>query len=54
MLTKAGVYLPKKEIDSIAEILLPDIVAFFETEAGKRVFAEWQKNREEKMKTHVA
>ena len=46
--------LPKKEIDLIAEILLPDIVAFYETEEGKRVFAEWQKNREEAQTADVA
>ena len=46
--------LPKKEIDLIAEILLPDIVAFYETEEGKRVFAEWQENRGENRTADVA
>ena len=46
--------VPKKEIESIAEMLLSDIIAFYETEEGKRVFAEWQKNREENRTADVA
>ena len=46
--------LPKKEMDSIAEMLLPNIIAFYETDEGKSVFEEWKKEREEKRKTNVA
>ena len=42
--------IPKDKVDSIAETLLPDIVAFFQTEEGQRVFAEWKKEQEEKRK----
>lgn len=46
--------VPQKEMESIAEMLLSDIIAFYETEDGKRVFAEWQKNREEPRAADVA
>ena len=46
--------VPRKEMDSIAEMLLSDILAFYETEEGKLVFAEWQKNREENRTADVA
>ena len=34
--------IPQHEIENIARILLPDILAFYESEAGRREFAEWQ------------
>ena len=46
--------VPQKEMESIAEMLLSEILAFYETEEGKRVFAEWQKNREENRTADVA
>ena len=46
--------VPKKEMESIAEMLLSEILAFYETEEGKRVFAEWQKNREAPRAADVA
>lgn len=46
--------VPRKEIESIAEMLLLDIISFYETEEGKRVFAEWQKNREKNRAADVA
>ena len=46
--------VPQKEMESIAEMLLSEILAFYETEDGKRVFAEWQKNREENRTADVA
>ena len=46
--------VPQKEMQSIAEMLLSEILAFYETEDGKRVFAEWQKNREENRTADVA
>ena len=38
--------IPKDKVEAIAETILPDIVAFFQTEEGKKVFAEWQKEQE--------
>ena len=46
--------VPRKDMGSIAEMLLSDIIAFYETEDGKRVFAEWQKIREETQTADVA
>ena len=46
--------VPQKEMESIAEMLLSEILAFYEAEEGKRVFAEWQKNREENRTADVA
>lgn len=42
--------IPKDKVEAIAETILPDIVAFFQTEEGKRVFAEWKKEQEERQK----
>ena len=42
--------IPKDKVEAIAEMILPDIVAFFQTEEGKKVFAEWKKEQEEKQK----
>ena len=35
--------VPKDKLEVLAETILPDIVAFFETEEGKRAFIEWKK-----------
>ena len=37
--------VPKDKLEEIAETLLPDILAFFETEEGKRAFIEWKKKQ---------
>lgn len=42
--------IPKEKVEAIAEMILPDIIAFFQTEEGKEVFAEWKKEQEEKQK----
>jgi len=34
--------IPQHEIDSLARCLLPEIQKFFESEEGKREFAEWK------------
>ena len=34
--------LPQHEIENIARILLPDILAYYESEEGHREFAEWK------------
>ena len=42
--------IPKDKVEAIAETILPDIIAFFQSEEGKKVFAEWKKEQEEKQK----
>ena len=34
--------IPQHEIETIARILLPDILAFYESEEGQQEFAEWK------------
>ena len=34
--------IPQHEIETIARILLPDILAVYESEDGEREFAEWK------------
>jgi len=41
---------PLHTIERIARCILPDIVAFYESEEGQREFAEW-KAEQEKLKT---
>ncbi len=38
--------IPYHVIESLARCLLPDIQAYFESEDGKREFAEWQRRQE--------
>ena len=38
--------IPQHEIENIARILLPDILAFYESEEGQREFAERQAARD--------
>ena len=37
---------PDHVIESIARCLLPDIIAFYETEEGQREFAQWKAAQE--------
>jgi len=34
--------IPTQEIESVAKSFLPEILAFFETEEGRREFEEWK------------
>ena len=34
--------IPQHEIENIARVLLPDILAFYESEEGQREFAAWK------------
>ena len=43
-----GGEVPRGKVDAIAEMILPDIIAFFQTEEGKAVFEKWKKEQEEK------
>lgn len=38
--------IPQHQIEAIARYILPDILAFYESEEGQREFAEWKKQRE--------
>ena len=38
--------IPQYKIEAIARCLLPDIQAFYESEAGQREFAEWKARQE--------
>ena len=37
---------PQHKIEAIARCLMPDILAFYESEEGQREFAEWKERRE--------
>ena len=38
--------IPQHQIVAIARCIMPDILAFYESEEGQREFAEWKKQRE--------
>ena len=38
--------IPQHELENIARVLLPDILAFYEREEGQREFAEWKAQRD--------
>ena len=38
--------IPQYKIEAIARCIMPDILAFYESEEGQREFAEWKKRRE--------
>ena len=38
--------IPQHEIEYIAQCILPDIIAFYESEEGQREFREWKAQRE--------
>ena len=38
--------IPQYKIEAIARCLMPDILAFYESEEGQREFAKWQERRE--------
>ena len=40
--------IPQHKIEAIARCIMPDILAFYESEEGQREFAEWKKQREAK------
>jgi len=39
--------IPDHVIESLARCILPSIRAYFESEEGKREFAEWKKQQEQ-------
>ena len=38
--------IPQHQIEAIARCIMPDILAYYESEEGQREFAEWKKQRE--------
>lgn len=40
--------IPREALESFARTILPDIIAFFETEEGNRQYEEWLKEEEAK------
>ena len=38
--------IPQPQIEMIARCILPDILAFYESEEGQHEFAEWKKQQE--------
>ena len=42
--------IPQHEIEALARCLLPEIQKFFESEKGKREFAEWKAQQTAKEK----
>ena len=46
--------IPQHEIENIARILLPDILAYYESEEGQREFAEWKAARDAAKRTRTA
>ena len=38
--------IPQHQIEAIARCILPDILAFYESEEGQREFAEWKAQQE--------
>ena len=37
--------IPQYQIEAIARCIMPDILAFYESEEGQREFAEWKEQR---------
>ena len=49
---KAKCTIPREALESFARTILPDIIAFFETEEGNRQYEEWLKEEETKEKAN--
>lgn len=41
--------IPKEALESFARTILPDIIAFYETEEGNREYEEWLRNEEKQV-----
>ena len=48
--TDYGTNIPQHEVEALAQCLLPDIQAFFESEDGKKEYEEWERQQAEKVK----
>ena len=45
--------IPQYKIEAIARCLMPDILAFYESEEGQKEFAEWKRQREVEKKSRT-
>lgn len=45
-----GTGIPRHEIELLAHALIPDLLAFFGSDAGKREYAEWEAQEEKRKK----
>ena len=41
-----GLDIPDEEIEALADVILPGIIAFFSSEEGRAEFEAWKKERE--------
>lgn len=39
--------IPQHAIETVARCLLPDIIAYYESEEGQREFAEWMQQQQD-------
>ena len=39
--------IPQYAIETVARCLLPDIIAYYESEEGQREFAEWKRQQKD-------
>ena len=44
------IQIPQHEIDALARCLLPELIAFYESEDGQREFEQWKKDLKTKEK----
>ncbi len=42
------IQIPQHEIDALARCLLPDLIAFYESEEGQKEFEQWKIQLEDK------
>ena len=42
------IQIPQHEIDALARCLLPELIAFYESEDGQSEFEQWKKDLENK------
>ena len=50
---KAELVLSDEIVESIVDLMLPDIIAFFESEEGKREFEEWEAEQAKKKNVEI-
>jgi hypothetical protein len=48
--TKGSIKIPQQQIEALAQCLLPEIQKFYESEEGKKEFAEWKKKQSKECK----
>ena len=46
LINRSGI--PEHAIEAVARVLLPDILAYYESEEGQRAFAAWKKQQDAK------